>query len=177
MTSPIVWLVVLVIVILSLGLGRSRALRRASRVVAFTGCAFFGLVAAASLVGMVVLADRGGGALLFLALPAGFIAWLFLNALSAAREFERMQSLPVGVQRDRTLSLLDQQIAQHERVIAERTRQLESFWITPAKRRRLRADLGHARLMSAGLAKMRPAVADPATYSSPDTPEGPPPTG
>lgn len=172
MSSPILWLVVLVIVVLSLGLGRSRAARRASRVVSLVGFAFFGLVAAASLVGMVVLADRGGGALLFLALPAGFIAWLFLNALSASRDFERMQSLPADARRDRTLDLLDQQIAAQERVVAERTRQLESFWITPAKRRRLRDDLGHARLMSAGLARMRGGLTQEQPEGEVPRPEG-----
>jgi TATA-binding protein-associated factor Taf7 len=73
-------------------------------------------------------------------------------------------ALPAGEQIDRTNRLLASQIAEHERVIAEATEKLNSFWTTPGKRKRLRDDIRHARVMIAGLSKMRPAVNDPANY-------------
>ncbi len=163
-------LIVGIVVVLGLGLSRSPALRRASRVVSFIGLTVFGLVAAASLYGMVALADRGGGVLILLAMPTGFIAWLFFNTFTAAREYEDLQSLPVGERIAHTNALLESQLREHERTIAENSEKVNSFWITPGKRKRLREEIAHSRMLIRGLTAVRPGVNDPNSYSDTTSP-------
>jgi len=167
LSHPVLIVVVLAIAVMLLGWGRSRAARRVSRAIAFVGFAAFGLVCAASLYGMVALGDRGGGVLLFLALPTGFVAWLFLTAFTTSREVEAMEALPIDERMARTNALLAVQLAEHERTIAEGEAKLGSFWITPGKRRRLREEVAHARLMLRGLRRMQPALEDPRSYDGP----------
>ncbi len=160
-------LVVIALLVMAAGTGRSGAIRRASRTIAFLGFAFFGLVSAASLYGMFALADRGGGVLLFLALPTAFIAWLFFAALTTSRQVEALEALPPDLRRDRTNALLESQIAEHERTIADAEAKVGGFWITPGKRKRLREEIAHSRLMLAGLRKMRSAADDAAAQGEP----------
>ncbi len=164
MTSPFLLLAVVAIAALVFGIGGSSGLRQAARSVSFLGFAFFGALALASFYGMVTLSSKGGGVLLFLGLPCAFIAWLFWGAFSASREHEELMALPPDERRDRTNALLESQISDHERTIAENTEKLKSFWITPGKRKRLRDENAHSRSMIRGLTQMRPAVEDPKHY-------------
>ncbi len=156
--SPFFLLAVLAIGALVLGLSGGSGVRAAARSFSFLGFLFFGAVAGASFYGMFRLSGQGGGVLLFLGLPCAFIAWLFWGAFSASREHEEFLTLPAGERRDRTNALLESQIAEHERTLAENTERLKSFWITPKKRKRLREENAHARLMIRGLTQMRPAT-------------------
>ncbi|MCE9601428.1 MAG: hypothetical protein K8S21_04330 [Gemmatimonadetes bacterium] len=160
MTVPFFVLAVVAIAALILGIGGSSGLRQAARSISFLGFAAFGSLALASFYGMVALASRGGGVLLFLGLPSAFISWLFWGAFSASREHEELLALPPGERRDRVDALLQSQLDDHERTIAENSEQLKRFWITPGKRRRLRDEIAHSRSMIRGLTRMRPGVAD-----------------
>jgi len=163
-TSPFFLLAVVAIGALVLGIGGGRGLRAAARSVSFLGFAFFAILALASFYGMFALASRGGGVLFLLGLPCAFIAWLFWGAFSASREQEELLALPPDLRRDRTNALLESQLADHERTIAENTETLQRFWITPQKRKRLREENAHARAMIRGLTRMRPGVEDPTNY-------------
>lgn len=161
MTSPFLLLAVVAIAALVFGIGGSTGLRQAARSISFLGFACFGLLALASFYGMVALSSRGGGVLLFLGLPSAFISWLFFSAFSASREHEELLALPSDERRDRTNALLESQISDHERTIAENTVKLKRFWVSPRKRKRLREENAHSRSMIRGLTQMRPAVEGP----------------
>lgn len=164
MGNPLLWLVVAALVAGFLGYSRSAVVRKASRVVSFTLFVLFGAGAAISLYGSFALSDKGGGTLLFLALPLGFIAWLFFNSFSSSAAREGYFDLDVSGKISHNQTLIDTQIAEHERTIAANEKKLGSFWLTPGKRRRLREEVAHSRSMIRGLGKMRPAIADPAIY-------------
>ena len=83
MNSLVMLLVFIALGLVVLGSGRFRSIRLASRLLSFIGLAFFGLVTLASLYGMFALGDKGGGALLFIAVPAGIITGLFCLANGA----------------------------------------------------------------------------------------------
>lgn len=164
-------LVLIALALLVLGSGRSRALRRLSRAVSFVGFVFFGLVAAACLYGMVALAAKGGGALLFLAVPSGIVAWLFFAGFTASRETEAFEALPARERAAINKASVAAEIAKLERRIAEGETKLGRFWINPKARARLRSEVAHARLVLDGLRRMQPALGDPASYRD----EGAPP--
>lgn len=151
MLSPFLLLAVVAIAALVFGVGGSRGLRQAARSISFLGFAFFAMIALASFYGMVALASRGGGVLLFLGLPCAFISWLFWGAFSASREHEELLALPPDERRDRIDALLESQISDHERTIAENSERLKRFWITPGKRKQLREENAHSRSMIRGL--------------------------
>ncbi|MBV6418730.1 MAG: hypothetical protein CMLOHMNK_03668 [Steroidobacteraceae bacterium] len=157
-------LVVIALAVLVLGSGRSRGLRRLSRVVSFVGFVLFGLVAAACLYGMVTLEGKGGGVLLFIAVPSGIIAWLFYSAFSASRGTEAFEVLPAHEQAVRTKAGVALEMAALERKIVEGEAKLGRFWLSGKARERLRGEVAHARLMLDGLRRMQPALADPANY-------------
>lgn len=169
MTLPFFVLAVVAIAALIFGIGGTSGLRQAARSISFLGFAAFGVLALACFYGTVALASRGGGVLFFLGLPSAFISWLFWNAFSASREHEELLALPPSERRDRVDALLQVQLDDHERSIAENTAQLKRFWITPGKRRRLRDEIAHSRSMIRGLTRMRPAVGDLRNYGGEPT--------
>lgn len=158
--SPFLLVALVAVVVLVAGMSGSRRLRGAARAIAFIGFALFGAIALASTYGMFALQDRGGGVLILAALPCAFLSWLFWGAFTSSREQEEFLALPEREQRDRTNLLLERQIADHERTIAEHTARLQGFWITPRTRKRLRAEIGHSRAMIRGLTRMRPGDED-----------------
>jgi hypothetical protein len=162
--KAILWLVVIALIVGFFGYSRSSAMRRASRVVSFTLFAFFGLAAAASLYGTFALSDKGGGTLLFLAIPCGFIAWIFWNAFSSSAAREGYFDLNVEGKIAHNQTLIDSQILDHQQTITRNEEKLGSFWLTPGKRRRLREEVSHSRLMMASLMAMKTTVADPGIY-------------
>lgn len=157
-------LVVVSLVVGFFGYSKSSGLRTVSRVVSFSLFAIFGVVAALSLYGSFALSGKGGGTLIFLAIPSAFLAWLFFNSFSSSLSHEPYFDLNVGQKIGHNQTLIDSQILAHETTIAENSKKLESFWLTPAKRKRLRDDVSHAQFMMKGLAAMRDKVADPAIY-------------
>lgn len=147
-----------------LGYSRSSTLRKASRAVSLTLFLVFGAGAAVTLYGSFALSGNGGGTLIFLALPLAFVAWLFFDSFSSSMSRESYFDLGVDAKISHNQSLLDSQINHHERTIEEHSRALESFWLTPGKRRRLREEVSHAQLMIRGLTKLKDGVADPSIY-------------
>lgn len=157
-------LVVAALVIGYFGYSRSSGVRKASRIVSFTLFVIFGAGAIVTLYGSFALSDKGGGVLIFLALPLAFFAWLFFNAFSSSAEREGYFDLDVGGKIAHNQTLIDSQIRAHEESVAVNEKKLNGFWLTPGKRRRLREEVAHSRLMMRSLAAMKPGVSDPAIY-------------
>jgi hypothetical protein len=147
-----------------LGFSKSSGVRTASRVVSFALFAAFGAVAAFSFYEAVATRAKGGMVLLIVAVPSAFIAWLAFSSFWASLSNEGYFDLDVSGKIAHNEALIDRQIREHTETIAEKSKKLESFWISPAKRRRLRDDVRHARAMVHGLSAMRPKVADPSIY-------------
>ncbi len=158
MEDLFVALVFIALIVLALGAGPARGLRRASRVVALVGFAFFGLVTLACLYGMIVLDDRGGGVLLFIAVPSGIIAWLFLHAFLGSRETEAFAALPPAEQQARTHEQISGEIVALERRIAAADAGRDRIWISTKKRERLRREAASAREQLAGLRRIEQAL-------------------
>lgn len=104
------------------------------------------------------------GELIFLAIPSAFVAWLFFHSFSSSLSHEGYYDLSVDQKIGHNQTLIDGQIRDHERTIAANSEKLDGFWLTPAKRHRLREDGAHAQFMMKGLSAMRDKVADPGIY-------------
>ena len=157
-------LVIAALVVGAFGYSRSSGIRKVSRIVSFTLFLLFGVGAVVTAYGSFALSDKGGGVLIFLALPLAFIAWLFFNSFSSSLEREPYFDLDVSGKISHNQSLIDSQIREHEETIAVNSKKVESFWLTPAKRRRLREDISHAQFMKRSLSAMKDTVADPQIY-------------
>lgn len=147
---------VAIVAIMAGSSGRS-AVRRASRAFSLLGTVFFGLIAAACLYGAFATGRRGGGVLLFLAVPAAIIAWLFFAAFTSSRETETFLELPLDEQQARTDASMAADIARHRRDIALLETAVQAFWTPPGKRQRLRNELTLARIRLEGLLKLQAA--------------------
>lgn len=143
-----------------MGSGRSGALRSASRGLASIGCAVFGLIAAASIYGAVALQRRGGGVLILVAIPAGIIAWLFFIGLQGSRGTEELFSLPPSARMALTRARVEAEIAALEERMPRLEEEAGRFWISAAKRRRLREELRNARVQLDGFRKILAGMAN-----------------
>ncbi len=148
-------LVLIALGVLILGSTGSRAVRRASRMVATMGFVVFAFIAVAGLYGMVRLGGRGGGVLLFIAIPAAIIAGLFSTAFRGSRSSEEFLELPVLDQGTRTRAGIVAEIAVQERVIAGHEAALDGIFLSTQKRERLRAELDLARVKLEALRRIR----------------------
>lgn len=144
MGTIITALIVIAIAAMVFGTLGPGVVRKASRGVALAGLLLFGLITVASLYGMVALGSRDGGVLLFVAIPAGIIAWLFYRAYTSSRETEEFLTLPADVQFTQTHASIEVEIARLEQLL---------------ERGRLSAEaVGRVRGRLAGLRVMRDAL-------------------
>lgn len=141
---------------------------RGVRVVAqFITGALFAVCTLATLalvVGGLVLESKGGGVMvLFAAFPA-IAAWISGHFFFASRKYSALRQQPVEEQRRSTLrafeGTLDDGLSRLARLRAERGR----IWTSPARRRRLDADIAHEERMLGLLPALRPALEDLANY-------------
>ncbi len=155
-TLVIILVVVAIVAIMAGSSGRS-VVRRASRALSLLGTVFFGLLAAASLYGAFATGRRGGGVLLFLAVPAAIIAWLFFIAFTSSRETESFAELPQDEQLARTDASIAADITRHRREIARLEVAVGGFWLPSGKRQQLRNQLALARIRLDGLLRIQAA--------------------
>lgn len=160
-------LVLIALGLVVLGSGRFRGIRLASRLLSFVGLVFFGLVTLASLYGMFALGDKGGGALLFIAVPAGIITGLFCFAFTSSLGTEAFVALPLQEQLEQTRAGVDEEILRLERRLAEAEAKCHRFWIASTTRERLRSEIERDRLLLDRLRTLQAAIRDPAPASVP----------
>ncbi len=141
--------------LLVLGAQRSRGVRVASRVLSFVGLVCFGVIALACLYGMFALGSRGGGVLLFLAVPAGLIALLFGYALVSSLGTEAFAALPQREQLEETRTGIKEEIVQLELRIAEMEARRRRFWIRAETREELRQQIQRSQVQLTGLRAMQ----------------------
>ena len=167
MNSLVMLLVLIALGLVVLGSGRFRGIRLASRLLSFVGLVFFGLVTLASLYGMFALGDKGGGALLFIAVPAGIITGLFCFAFTSSLGTEAFVALPLQEQLEQTRAGVDEEILRLERRLAEAEAKCHRFWIASTTRERLRSEIERDRLLLDRLRTLQAAIRDPAPASVP----------
>lgn len=142
----------------------ARGVRVIAQFVTGALCAVCTLAALALVVGGITLESKGGGAmLLFAAFPA-IAAWISGHFFVASRRYSALRQQPVEAQRRSTLrefeETLDGGLARLARLRAERAR----LWTSPARRRRLDADIAHEERMLGLLPALRPALEDLSSY-------------
>lgn len=137
MKTLVAVLVVVALLALVAGSGPLRQLRSVARGIAALGTLVFGGIALAALYGAIVLSGKGGGALLFLAIPAGIIAALFLYAFTSSRGTEKFEALPPAARLQKTHEGMAEEIARLEASIAAARQKLDGGLLTPGARKRL----------------------------------------
>jgi hypothetical protein len=140
-------LVAVLVALFLLAMHRSSGVRTTAQIVILVLFVLCIAVAGASLYGMVKLGDKGGGVLFFVALIAGFIAFVLFHLLGAAREHERYLSMDVDAQQEYAVEKIAEMRADLEDVIARNSLEVDRFWISSRKRRRLQAEIDHAQML------------------------------
>lgn len=93
---------------------------------------------------MVALGDKGGGALFFVAIFAGFCGFVLFHLLAAAREHEHYLGLGVDEQQQYAADKVAEMRADLENTIWRNAKQVNRFWISAKKRRRLQEEIDRA---------------------------------
>lgn len=161
MEKLILTLVLIAFATVVLGSGPARGLRRASRVIGLIGFTVFGLITLACLYGMATLGGRGGGVLVFFAIPSGIIAGLFLHAYSGSRATEAFITRPPAEQQARTREQMSSEIVALERRIVTAEARLERIWIGEKRRQQLRREAANAREQLDGMRRIEQGLSNP----------------
>ena len=142
----------------------ARGVRVMAQVVTGALFAVCALATLALIVGGITLESKGGGVMLLFAVFPGIAAWIAGHFFFASRRYSAMRQQPVEDQRRSTIrefeESLDGGMARLARLNAERAR----LWTSPARRRRLDADIAHEERMLGLLPALRPALDDLANY-------------
>ncbi len=116
------------------------------------------------LYGSFALSREGGGVLLFLAIPAGVVAWIAGNMFFASVEHESYYDNTVDGKIQHNIGLLDAGEAQLRESIARKSAERGGFWLSAKRRARLDQDIAHEQWLLAQLPKLRPSLLRPETY-------------
>jgi hypothetical protein len=157
-------LAVLAFVLLYFGLQRKSALRSGTRFLLALLTILFGGVTGFCLYGAVAWSDRGGGVMLFFALPAGFITWLFAAGLFASAKHEGYYDKSVDEKIAFNIALADEIEATQRTRLAALMKERERFWLTGKRRTEIDAEMNAIREQMKHMDKLRAAVQRPEIY-------------
>lgn len=153
----------LVIVTLALVLGffgwhRSSGVRAAARWI--SGVLFLVLLVAtlALLYGAFALSSKGGGVLILLALPLGFVTWIAGSAFFSSGEAQRYYELPVEEQIEHNLAKIDESIRVLRESVARKTVERDKIFFNASRRARLTREIAHEQMMLENLPRMRASL-------------------
>lgn len=142
----------------------ARGVRVVAQVVTGALCLVCTLATLALLVGGITLESKGGGVMLLFAVFPGIAAWIAGHLFFASRRYSALRQQPVEDQRRATIrafeDTLDGGLERLARLRAERAR----IWTSPARRRRIDADIAHEERMRGLLPALRPALEDLTNY-------------
>ena len=155
----------------ALGIYRKSAVRKVAR---FVLGIFFALAALATLgllYGSFALTREGGGVLLFLAIPAGIVAWVAGSMFFASVEQESYYAKTVDEKIGHNIAQLDAGEAQLRESIARKTAERGRFWLSAKRRERLDRDIAHEQWLLEKLPALRPPLLRPETYKDDESRE------
>ena len=148
----------------ALGIYRKSAVRKVARLVLGIFFALAALATLGLLYGSFALSREGGGVLLFLAIPAGVVAWIAGNMFFASVEHESYYDNTVDGKIQHNIGLLDAGEAQLRESIVRKSAERGGFWLSAKRRARLDQDIAHEQWLLAQLPKLRPSLLRPETY-------------
>lgn len=119
----------------------------------------------ALLYGSFALGQKGGGVLIFFAIPFGIVAvisgFVLLNGVREQRDYYR---LPVGEKIARNTEELERNIADLQASIARKSVERERFWISARRREQLDREIERERWQLQRLPLLRRPLQSPETY-------------